>query len=106
MAPHLARSYHHLFPLDPYKEISNEKPSEENSSKKVPIYRFEVDLNFILLLLSINYFNCKVTAMAVNIRWLAKKLSSNARYVKMSSALSVTFSFMRPCIRVRVAQRF
>jgi transcription initiation factor TFIIH subunit 2 len=24
IAPHLARSYHHLFPLEPYKEVSNE----------------------------------------------------------------------------------
>jgi transcription initiation factor TFIIH subunit 2 len=30
MAPHLARSYHHLFPLDSYKEIQNEKSDQSH----------------------------------------------------------------------------
>ena len=33
IAPHLARSYHHLFPLDAFQEISNE--NSETSSVNV-----------------------------------------------------------------------
>ena len=33
IAPHLARSYHHLFPLEPFKETLN-----EHSIQKTPIY--------------------------------------------------------------------
>ena len=32
IAPHLARSYHHLFPLEPYKEINNEANIDPKSS--------------------------------------------------------------------------
>jgi transcription factor Ssl1 len=40
MAPHLARSYHHLFPLDPFSEISNEKKdAETNESKFINEYK-------------------------------------------------------------------
>ena len=35
MAPHLARSYHHLFPLDSYKEISNEREVENPETQQI-----------------------------------------------------------------------
>ena len=31
MAPHLARSYHHLFPLEPYTETRNERGEDETT---------------------------------------------------------------------------
>ena len=35
MAPHLARSYHHLFPLDPFVETRNEKHDEIANDSQV-----------------------------------------------------------------------
>lgn len=43
MAPHLARSYHHLFPMESYKEISNETADtdiSDGSSKKKTLYEY------------------------------------------------------------------
>ena len=41
MAPHLARSYHHLFPLDQYKEISNIGVPIDDQTKPKKSFIFE-----------------------------------------------------------------
>ena len=43
MAPHLARSYHHLFPMDSYKETSNELSDvdiSDRTSTKQTLYEY------------------------------------------------------------------
>jgi len=49
MAPHLARSYHHLFPLAPYNEISNQSHVVDGQLKAD--YEL-VSLFFIIILLA------------------------------------------------------
>lgn len=40
MAPHLARSYHHLFPLDPFSETKNEF-FDESTKETSHLYELE-----------------------------------------------------------------
>ena len=84
MAPHLARSYHHLFPMDSYKEISNEITDvdmRERDPKKPTLHEYfsflifyvtthihiSVCSRFLIMILSSLYFSFQAIALGVNI---------------------------------------
>ncbi|XP_028761501.1 general transcription factor IIH subunit 2 isoform X3 [Neltuma alba] len=101
-SPHLARSYHHLFPIVPFDELS---PSSRNDPRqKLPNSCFGCQQSLLNPVTLFTQFLCNISALLVVVQETSPASLLFAPNANSTSALIVTSTFMRVCITAQVVR--